>query len=70
MYISWSNTSNAPIRQLVGVKRQPAIPPAKSANVSLQNLVLSYGNYKVFSVEINKILTHFGLHHLHKQGVK
>ena len=40
MYISWTNTDIAPIRQLVGTKRLSLIAPSKSADVSSRRLLL------------------------------
>ena len=34
VYISWSNTDIAPMRQLVGAKRVSLLSPSKSADVS------------------------------------
>ena len=36
VYISWTNTDTAPIRQLVGAKRIPLISPSKSVDVSIK----------------------------------
>ena len=34
MYIAWPNTAAAPIRQLVGIKREQMIAPLKAINVN------------------------------------
>ena len=40
MYISWTDTNIAPMRQLAGAKRVPLISPSKSADVSYKATVL------------------------------
>ena len=50
LYISWTNTDIAPIRQLVGVKRISLISSSKSADVSNSHhdLIWNYVNINVY----------------------